>query len=99
MKICRSGLSMFDPISCKRHYFPPQAIAHAVSLHFRPRLGFRLVESAKTGTQDSALPISLRTSKFRLGLLRTQKSQEYSLIAARLRLSHNTSRTAYRLTQ
>jgi putative transposase len=35
---------MNQPVSYKRHRFPPQVIAHAVWLYFRYPLSFRLVE-------------------------------------------------------
>jgi putative transposase len=35
---------MIHPVSCKRHRFPPEIIAHAVWLYFRFPLSLRLVE-------------------------------------------------------
>jgi putative transposase len=43
-RVRRSGLSVNQPVSCRRHRYPPQVIAHAVWLYFRYPLSLRLVE-------------------------------------------------------
>jgi transposase-like protein len=45
---------MIQPISYKRHRFPPEIIAHAVWLYFRFPLSLRLVEEMPWSAASSS---------------------------------------------